>query len=171
MSTGAAARVQEGTAAFMKLAHNPWKLRLFLLRYLPAAYFSGVRMVSVGEDACAVRVPYRWFTRNPFRSTYFACLAMAGEMSTGLLAMAQTYRRQPSVSMLVTAMEASFYKKATGPTVFTCRDGLAIKSAVDAALATGEAQTVKAEALGYNTARELVARFVIEWSFKAKSKN
>ena len=57
----------------------------FYFQKLPAAFFSGVRIKEVGETKCRVSVPYKWFTQNPFRSTYFACLAMAAEMSTGAL--------------------------------------------------------------------------------------
>jgi hypothetical protein len=44
----------------------------------------------------------------------FACLAMAAEMSTGVLAMAHVYKRKPAISMLVVKMEAEYFKKATG---------------------------------------------------------
>lgn len=93
---------------------------------------------------------------------------MAGEMSTGLLAMAQLYRRRPAVSMLVVGMEAKFYKKATGSTRFTCSDGIRIRNAVQAAIDTGEPQTIKAHTIGHNQNGEPVAEFFIEWSFKRK---
>ncbi|MEJ7672361.1 MAG: hypothetical protein WKF59_06555 [Chitinophagaceae bacterium] len=41
-------------------------------------------------------------------------LAMAAEMSTGILAMMHIYKRSHSISMLITNMEASYIKKATG---------------------------------------------------------
>ncbi len=153
-------------AAFFIQIRNPVKLRLFLLRKLPAAFFSGLRVVAATEPVCTVSVPFRWFTQNPFRSTYFACLAMAAELSTGVLAMAQIWRRQPRVSMLITAMDSRFYKKATGQTLFTCNAGMAIKQAVATAISTGAAQTVRAHSEGRNTAGELVAEFWFEWSFK-----
>src|SRR6476646_11547024 len=99
--------------AFIDLVKHPVKFRMFLFSKLPAALFSGVRLKYVDEEKCEVVVPFKWFTRNPFRSTYFACLSMAAEMSTGLLAMANIYGRKPRVSMLITGMEARFHKKAT----------------------------------------------------------
>jgi hypothetical protein len=105
----------------------------------------------------------------PFRSTYFACLSMAAEMSTGVLAMAQIYGRKPSVSMLVVGLEAKFYKKATGPTRFVCTDGLLVKEAVEAAIVSGEGQTVQLQSNGYNEQNEMVATFYFTWSFKAKT--
>ncbi|KYP15017.1 MAG: thioesterase [Flavihumibacter sp. CACIAM 22H1] len=139
-----------------------------MLLKLPSAYFSGVRVKYVDEASCQVSVPFKWFSQNPFRSTYFACLAMAAEMSTGILAMAQTYKRNPAVSMLVTALEATYSKKATGITIFTCDQGPLIQQAVAKAVATGEAQTIRVRSLGRNSAGEEVAEFFINWSFKIK---
>src|SRR5687768_328057 len=102
---------------FLQLIGNRTKARLFLLQKLPAAFFSGVRIESISETHCSVSVPFRWFTQNPFRSTYFACLSMAAEMSTGALAMAAVYGRRPAVSLLITGMESRFLKKATGKTI------------------------------------------------------
>lgn len=141
-----------------------------MLRKLPAAAFSGLRIVSANEEGCSVSVPYRWFTTNPFRSTYFACLSMAAELSTGVLVMGQVWGRKPPVSMLVTGLEARFYKKATDITYFTCTDGLAVKNAVQKALATGEGQSVRMYSEGKNPAGETVASFVFEWSLKAKGR-
>ena len=154
--------------AFLKTIQNGLKFRLFLLQKLPAAYFAGLRLQQVSEHHCAVSVPYKWATQNPFRSTYFACLAMAAEMSTGVLAMAQIYKRQPGVSMLVTGMESKFYKKATGITLFTCHDGAALQQAVAQAVQTGGGQTVRVQSTGTNKGGEVVAEFWITWSFRQK---
>src|SRR4051812_35927673 len=109
---------------FIQLVKNPFKFRMFLLSNLPSAFFSGVRVISVDEEKCEVVVPFKWFTRNPFHSTYFACLSMAAEMSTGVLAMASVYGRKPRVSMLVLKVNGDYMKKATGRTLFTCNQGL-----------------------------------------------
>jgi hypothetical protein len=153
---------------FIRLIKHPVKFRLYLLSKLPAAYFSGVRVRDIDEQHCVVTVPYKWFSQNPFRSTYFACLAMAAEMSTGILAMAHVYQRQPAVSMLVVKFEASYFKKATGKTKFVCNDGLAIQQAVENAIAAGEPQTIIATATGVNEQNEKVAECLITWSFKKK---
>lgn len=153
---------------FIALVKNPLKFRLFLLAKLPSAFFSGVRVQHIDEAGCKVSVPYKWFSTNPFRSTYFACLAMAAEMSTGVLAMAHTYKQSPAVSMLVLHLEASYQKKATGLTTFTCNDGAAIAQAVALARQSGEPQTVKATSVGYNNTGEEVATFSVTWTFKAK---
>jgi Domain of unknown function (DUF4442) len=153
---------------FFQLVKHPVKFRMFLFSKLPSAYFAGVRVKSFDEQKAEITVPYKWFSQNPFRSTYFACLAMAAEMSTGLLAMLNTYNSKPAVSMLVIGLEASYFKKATGITTFTCEDGDAINAVVRDAVITGEARSIKAKSTGRNDNGEIVAEFFITWSFKAK---
>lgn len=154
--------------AFQSIASSRLKFGFFMLVKLPAAFFSGVRLRSITEQEAVVSVPYKWFSQNPFKSTYFACQAMAAEMSTGVLALGQLYKRKPPVSMLVTGLKAQYFKKATERIYFTCADGDAIKAAVEKAIATGEGQVFDAVSTGRTGAGEVVSEFIITWSFKAK---
>lgn len=154
---------------FIRLVKHPLKFRLFLLSKLPAACFSGVRVKEITADQCVVSIPYKWFSRNPFKSTYFACLSMAAEMSTGALSMAHLYKRNPAVSMLVVKVESEYFKKATGRSLFVCEDGAMIRQAIEESISTGESRTVRTKSVGKNEAGELVAEFYITWSFKARS--
>lgn len=154
--------------AFFRLANHSFKFKLFLFTRLPSAFFAGLRIKYAEPQRCAVSIPYKWWTRNPFRSIYFACLSMAAEMSTGVLAMAHIQGRKPPISMLVTALEGNFFKKATGRTVFVCTDGAVIKDAIEQAVSTGEATTVKACSIGTSESGEVVAEFFITWSFKVR---
>jgi hypothetical protein len=160
--------MSDNASKFLRLITHPIKFRLFLLSKLPAAYFAGVRVKQADLDKCLVTVPYKWLSQNPFRSTYFACLSMAAEMSTGVLAMAYLYKSNPAVSMLVVKVDSTYHKKATGVTSFICNDGKIFEHAIATAIATGEAQTVVAHSNGTNMKGELVAEFIITWSFKAK---
>ncbi|MBY0477157.1 MAG: DUF4442 domain-containing protein [Chitinophagaceae bacterium] len=155
--------------AFIQQMTHPLKSRVFLLWKLPAAFFSGVRIKSISAEKCEVTVPYKWFSQNPFRSTYFACLAMAAEMSTGILSLMQIMKRQPAVSMLVVSLEANYFKKAVDLTTFICEDGKALEALVDEVIASGEAKSFKAKSIGRNKAGDIVAEFYITWSFKAKN--
>lgn len=160
--------MQENIEAFLKLVKHPIKFRLFLLSKLPAALYSGVRVVSADAEKCSVSIPYKWFTKNPFRSTYFACLSMAAEMSTGLLAMMYLHKRQTSVAILVVEVNSVYIKKATGLTTFICNDGKQFSDAIDKSIATGQSETVAAKSTGRNAAGEIVAEFSVTWSFKAR---
>lgn len=155
---------------FLELIQNPLKFIFFLITKLPAAYFSGVRLKYADGEKAVVTVPYKWFSKNPFGSTYFACLSMAAEMSTGILAMAHTYEIDPPISLLVIKTEGTFSKKATGITTFTCEDGMAFQQAVSEAASSGKSTTIAARSTGKNNSGDIVADFVITWSFKAKSK-
>jgi len=155
--------------SFLQLINNKFKFKLFLLGKLPSAFFCGVRVQSADENKCVVTVPFKWLTQNPFKSTYFACLSMAAEMSTGVLGLTHTYKRSPAISMLVVNISGSFFKKAIGKTTFACHDGLVIKQTIEAAVASGQGKTITAKSTGTNAAGEVVAEFLITWSFKAKS--
>ena len=153
---------------FLNLVQHPIKFRLFLLSKLPSAFFSGLQVKSISQTKAEVTVPYKWFTQNPFKSTYFACLAMGAEMSTGLLAMMNTYKSEPAISMLVKGLEAVYYKKATGVTIFCCNDGAVIAATIEQAIKSGEGRIIKVKATGTNKDGELIAEFFITWSFKSK---
>jgi acyl-coenzyme A thioesterase PaaI-like protein len=139
-----------------------------MLQKLPSAFFCGVRLESIALEKAVVSVPYRWISQNPFKSTYFACLAMAAEMSTGLLSMMHTFKKQPPISMLVVGLEATYHRKATGRTFFTCEDGQALSDLIAQAIATGESYSYKATSTGLDEQGNLVAIFHITWSFKVK---
>ena len=154
---------------FSNLVKNSFKFRLYLLSKLPAAFFSGIKIVKFTPEEATTVVPFKWLTQNPFRSTYFASLAMAAEMSTGLLALNNIYKKKPAVSMLVTKMEANYFKKAVGKTFFTCNQGLDIRDAVQKAIEESEGSTVTIKSTGRNIDGEIIALFLFTWSFRKKS--
>jgi len=155
-------------ARFLKLIKHPIKYRMFLLYKLPAAFFSGVRIVDADETECTVSVPFKWLTQNPFGSTYFASLAMAAELSTGVLAMMHIYKRRPPVSMLVIKMEANYFKKAVGKTIFICEEGKQISDVIEEIIVIGESKSTTVKSVGKNMDGEVVAEFFFTWSFKMK---
>lgn len=152
----------EHSTSFTQLVNNRFRFSLFLLYKLPSAWLAGVRVQNMDMQRCTTVVPYRWLSQNPFGSTYFACLAMAAEMSSGLLAMAHIDALGARVSMLVTGMEAIFLKKAKSRTWFTCEEGEAIRQAI----AQDEPTAITITVMGKDEAGVEVARFLITWSFK-----
>ena len=156
-------------SSFRNFITNPIKYRFFLITKLPMGFISGLKIVALTEAQAAVSVRFKWVNQNPFRSIYFAVLSMAAELSTGILAVGQVYKRNPAVSMLVVKVEADFLKKAVGTIVFTSQDGDTIAAAVEQAVKSGEGVTVQCVSVGVNEENEEVARFIFTWSFKAKS--
>lgn len=158
-----------GNNQFSDLVNSPLKFRLYLFTKLPAAFFAGIKIKTFTAEEATTVVPFKWLTQNPFRSTYFASLAMAAEMSTGLLALNNIYKKKPAVSMLVTKMEANYFKKAVGNTWFNCNQGLEIKKAVQQAIDNPDGSTVTIKSTGRNEMGEIVAVFIFTWSFRKKS--
>ena len=148
--------------------HNPWLLRLFMLAKLPLGLIAGLRVRHLDRRVCEVSVPYGWVTTNPFRSTYFAALSMAAEMSTGALGLALVQASETPVSFLIVGMDAKFTKKATDLTTFRCEDGDRFIEAMRETLRTGKAVQLDAVTVGTNEASAEVARFTFTWSFKRK---
>ena len=94
---------------------------------------------------------------------------MAAEMSTGVLAMGHLYKKDPEVSMLVTKIEASFFKKATGIVTFISEDGRRIASMIGEAMASGKSTSVNTYSTGKDKEGDIIAEFMITWSFKVKT--
>jgi hypothetical protein len=149
---------------------SPLLMRGYMLAKLPLALVAGLKVRELGRERCVVTVPYGWRTTNPFRSTYFAALSMAAEMSTGAPAMLAVELAPKPVAMLIINLEASFGKKATSLTAFTCEDGAKAFAAVAETLRTGEPATARLETVGRTPDGTEVARFVFTWSFKKRSK-
>lgn len=152
-----------------KLSSSFW-FRLYLMKSLPAAFFSGLRVQTLSTSSAVITIRYSWFSKNPFKSIYFACLGMAAEMSTGILALAHTQHRRPRISMLVLNMHASFHKKAVGRIRFECHDGDKIFNAIEKAVSTKEGITCETTSKGYDEQDRCVAEFTITWTFKETSK-
>jgi hypothetical protein len=158
---------ESNAAAFFRVINNPLKFTFFLIQKLPAAWIAGLKLVHADANSCKVSIPYRWLTQNPFRSMYFASMSMAAELTTGVLAMANIWKRKPPVSMLITGMEAKFLKKATSRIYLTCADGPQLNEAVRKAV-QGEPNVLTVKSVARTAADEIVAEFYFTWSFKAR---
>ncbi len=156
------------TAKLRRRMLNPFLMRGFFLTKLPLALVAGLRLRELTEERCVATVPYGWRSTNPFRSTYFAALSMAAELSTGALAMAAVESAPRPVALLITGLTASFEKKATGLTTFTCTDGPRLFEAVAQTIATGEPVAVEVPTVGTSPDGVVVARFMFTWSFKVR---
>lgn len=170
MPTQASAAASQGReTTLVRNLNTPWKMRWYFLRKLPSCWFWGVRVQQCSPQQAQVSIPFNWRTQNPFRSIYFAALAGAAELSTGLLAILALHGKGP-FSMLITKVEVQFSKKADTLTVFTCEEGLVIQQAVQQAIDTGQGVEVCVKTTGRNTAGELVCEAWLTWSFKQKSR-
>ena len=150
------------------MIYTPAKFNQFLFFKLPSAFWCGVRVKTVTDTTCIVTVKHRWINQNPFNSMYFAVQAMAAEMATGALVIAQIKNSGKNISMLVANNKSNFSKKATGLITFTCQDGNLIEQAIKQTIATGEGQTFWMKSIGVNQQGIQVSEMDFEWSVKIK---
>ena len=148
---------------------TPRKINTYLFLKLPAAFITGVRVKSISDEKSTVQVTHRWINQNPFKSMFWAVQGMASELATGILVMKAIDASGKKVSMLVTNMNGTFTKKATGKILFDCSDGLLIQNAIQKSLETGEGQTVLVTSEGINEEGISVSKFEYEWSLKVKN--
>ncbi len=154
---------------FINRVTNPWKLWLFMLYKMPMGFIARLRVRTLDRQHATVTIPFGWLNQNPFRSTYFAALSMAAELSNGIIVLMAVDHSEQNISTLPVEMECEFVKKATNLTTFTCNEGEKIFAAVEKAATTGEAVTVKVNTVGTNEEGVVVARFTFNWSLKKKS--
>ena len=152
----------------MKL--TPSKINTFNFFKLPSVFFTGVRVKSIDNNSCTVKVKHRWINQNPFKSMFWAVQGMAAELSTGALVLMKIKQSGKKVSMLVTNNNASFTKKATGKITFICKDGHLIDQALNKSIDTGEGQAFWMQSIGTNEDGVVVSTFNFEWSVRVKSK-
>ena len=167
-ATATPARDSTAATRLRRRMTHPLLSRAFFLARLPLALFAGLRLRSLDERTCVVTVPYGWRSTNPFRSTYFAALSMAAELSTGALALLATDMAARPPAMLIVGLTGRFDKKATSTTTFTCVEGEKLFAAVERALTTGEPAAAEVETIGRLADGTVVARFTFTWSFKAR---
>ncbi len=149
---------------------KPSSIHLFMLKELPAAYFTGVRVEKLTNEKAVTRIKHRWINQNPFKSIYFAVLAMAAELSTGILVMQAIRNSSKKFSMLVVENQSVFYKKATGKITFTCNEGKKLSAEMEACkTAENNARSFWMTSIGRNPQDEEVATFYFKWSIKQKN--
>lgn len=147
---------------------SPSKFNMYTMVKLPSVWLMGVRVKKLDAQSSVVSVKHRWLNQNPFKSMFWAVQGMAAELATGALVISYIEESKQKISMLVANNKASFTKKATGRINFTCTDGDKIKSAIEAAVATGEGQTCWMKSIGTNKNGVVVSVFDFEWTVKVR---
>ncbi|MAE84635.1 MAG: thioesterase [Flammeovirgaceae bacterium] len=149
---------------------SPFKFGLFLLTQLPMGLVAGMRLRELDENKCVTSVPFKWLTKNPFKSIYFAVQSMAAELSTATPCLLAIEGHKPSIAFIIVDLKATFGKKATDRVYFTCEDGAKAFDAVEKAIATGESQMATFKTVGKMKDGTIVSEFEFTWSFKQRSK-
>ena len=153
---------------FQKKMLNPFFFKLFLFLKLPMAFLAGLKLKELTDEHAVVLMKYKYLNKNPFGSIYFACLSMAGELASGLLAASIACKGNTKFSMLVVGVKINFTKKAVGTILFECNQGKEILSIIQKSITTCEGQTIDVLTVAKNDQGDVVAKFLIKWSFKVK---
>ena len=147
---------------------NWFLFKVYAIQKLPLAFLTGFKIVELDELKCVTRVKYSYLNKNPFRSTFWAVLGMAAELSTGAYALLATKGKEESIAVILVGTHAEFVKKATGATTFTCSNWFEFDKAVGRAIETGEPQIATGRSIGSNSDDEIIAIFEFTWSFKKR---
>lgn len=148
---------------------HPLKQRFYFWRQLPMAELAGVKLLWLDEEKAVATVPFKNRNKNPFKSTYFAVMSMAAELSTAAPAMLALKGIDANVALIIVDLKAEFYKKAQDKTTFTCVDFHAFENALKSLKNAGDVVAVTAKTIGTNEAGEEVACFYFTWSFKRRN--
>ncbi len=148
---------------------KPSNINTFMFFKLPLAWWGGVRVKSINNLSCIVRIKHKWLNQNPFKSMFWAAQGMAAEMSTGVLVMKTISESGKKVSMLVINQSGTFTKKATGLIHFECNDGDLVSDAIKKSEQTGEGQLITMKSKGVNSDGVSVSEFEFQWSLKVKN--
>ncbi len=156
------------TPNFKKKISNPIYFNLFLAHKLPLAFIAGLKLKTLSDDHCQISIKHQWINQNPFGSIYFAALAMAAELSTGVLALIECQQATQPMSMLVSHTQAQFTKKAKGKILFTCHEGQKIRQAIEQTQTTKQGVACNITAVGHDEQQNEIAKFIFTWTFKGK---
>ena len=148
---------------------TPSSIKFYTLFKLPAAYFTGVRVRSIDENQCTVRVRLNFMNKNPFRSMFWAVQGMAAELSTGALIMHALHGLNTKASILVIENKSTFSKKAVGQVRFGCNQGEEVLRAIHTAKEVNAPQQLWLHANGLDKTGEEVSSFSFLWTIKVKN--
>lgn len=152
---------------YQKKMTNPLVFKMAMLAKLPSVIFWGIGVKNLDQDKCGVTLPFTWKTQNPFQSIYFAALAGAAELSTGLLCQL-AIAGKGKFSMLVVDFRAEFHKKANTKSTFICEDGKELFEVIDR-MDPEDTAKFTTVSTGRNLQGEIIAKFFVTWSFKKKA--
>ena len=149
------------------MKYTPNQINKWMLFKLPAAWLTGVRISSISDTKCEVKVRFKWINQNPYRSMFWAVQGMAAELTTGMLLTKSIQESNTNISMLLVANKSNFYKKAVGKIKFICDQGETAKELIDL---TKKNITHKAwlKAKGFDETGDMVSEFDFEWSCKKR---
>ena len=151
---------------------NTLALRGYGLLKIPLLFIVQPTVVSLTPDACEVRIPLNYWTRNHLKSMYFGTLAIGADCSGGVLALKniEELSKGKKVGLIFKDFQANFKKRAEADVHFHCKDGPAIRKILQKTLKTGERVDTPLKIWATTpkiSGDEKVAEFILTLSLKA----
>ena len=143
---------------------TPWKLRIWMMKRLPMGLISGMVIESLNENGCKVMLKDRFWIRNPFGSVFWAVMAMAAEMSTGVLVYA--YVSGTNTKYILIGVQGDFLKKLRGKSYYFCPSGQDVLRNLKSLENPGDTCTVLLPVTAYDQAGHIVAEFKFSWQLR-----
>ncbi len=149
------------------------ELRAFGLINIPLLFVASPSVLHMDEQACEIKIPLNYWTKNHLHSMYFGALAMGADCAGGLIAMNLIKKSGKKVNLIFKDFKADYLKRAESDVHFICKDGLKIKEGVNKALKSGERVSIPLNIVATTPKAcgdEPVARFVMTLSLKVAKK-
>jgi acyl-coenzyme A thioesterase PaaI-like protein len=146
-------------------------LRAFSFYKIPLLFFVNPSVVKMTEEEVVISIPFHRRNKNHLGSMYFGVLCIGADAAGGFIAARALQKVKGKGSLIFKDFKANFLKRPEGKTLFTCKDGLAIKEAVKRAEESGERVELPVTIIATVPEKfkdEPVAEFVLTLSLKVK---
>lgn len=146
-------------------------LKALAFSKIPMLAFAGPRVEELTDDACVVRIPLTWRTRNHLDVMYIGVLVAGADVAGGVMALEAITGASRPVHLLFKDLQADFVRRADGDVRFRCEDGQAVRRAVAQTVQTSERVNVPVNIVAtveQNGSVWEVARFVLTLTLKAR---
>jgi acyl-coenzyme A thioesterase PaaI-like protein len=147
-------------------------LRAFSFAKIPLLFYAGPTVVSMSDEECVIALPFQRRNKNHLGSMYFGALCIGADAAGGMIAARLLQKvKQGKGSLIFKDFQAKFLKRPEGPTLFTCKDGLRIREAVNRAEESLERVDLPVTVIATvpsKSGNEPVAEFILTLSLKVK---
>jgi acyl-coenzyme A thioesterase PaaI-like protein len=147
-----------------------WKLFWLGRLKIPLLHMVRPRLVGLNERECEVIIRLNRRTRNHLNSMYLAALVAGADVAAGIHAFYWADRFGWVMHFSFKSMSAEFLSRAESDVVFTTAEGENIRDMMLTALRDHERKSMNVQVEATDTEGRRVAIFLMELSFKVKSK-
>jgi acyl-coenzyme A thioesterase PaaI-like protein len=147
-------------------------VRAFGMFKVPLILFVSPSVVQLDSEACIIKIPLNFKTRNHLKSMYFGVLCTGADIAGGLVAMNEISESQKKIALSFKDFKAEFLKRAEGDVHFKCIQTKEIKEFVQQVILSKERMNfpvvITATVPSIDPAL-VVARFELTLSLKFKN--